>query len=97
MAGVWDGSASRLDLDGALVGELVADTHVQDEHGITLGAGNDNGVDDNFIDGALDEVRIDRRALAEDEVAALASALWIRAQRSSRSMRSEPWTFTILL
>jgi hypothetical protein len=73
-AGVWDGEVIRLYLDGALIGETVATEIVQDDHDITLGAGNDFGTDQNFLDGALDEVRIYRRALAEDEIAALAVA-----------------------
>jgi hypothetical protein len=74
LAGTFDGEVIRLYLDGVLIGEAPATDIVQDEHGITLGADNDLGLDDGFFDGALDEVRIYRRALAEDEVAALASA-----------------------
>jgi len=75
VAGVWDGETVRFYLDGALVAEDVVTQVAQDDHGVTLGAGNDFGVDENFLHGALDEVRIYRRALVDDEVAALASGL----------------------
>ncbi len=73
VAGTFDAEASRMYVDGVLVGEAAGGLIAQDEHDITLGAGFDNMADANWLEGALDEVRIYRRALTEDEIAALAS------------------------
>jgi hypothetical protein len=73
VAGTFDGEAARMYVDGVLVGEAVGGVIAQDEHDVTLGAGFDNGADANWLEGALDEVRIYRRALTPDEIAALAS------------------------
>jgi hypothetical protein len=71
VAGTWDGAAMRMYVDGALVGELDVGPLAQDEHGVTIGGGVDFGLDENFLDGAIDDVRIYRRALLDDEIAAL--------------------------
>lgn len=72
VAGTWDGVVMRLYVDGVLVGETEAGALAQDEHGVTIGGGVDFREDANFFEGALDDVRIYRRALLEDEIAALA-------------------------
>jgi hypothetical protein len=72
VAGTWDGATVRLYIDGQPLGESPAVDLVQDEHAISIGGGVDYGVDANFFDGAIDDVRIYRRALAYDEIAALA-------------------------
>jgi hypothetical protein len=73
VAGTFDAEASRMYVNGVLVGEAAGGVIAQDEHDVTLGAGFDNAADANWLEGALDEVRIYRRALTEDEIAALAS------------------------
>lgn len=73
LAGTFDADASRFYVNGVLAGETMGGVLVQDEHDVTLGAGFDNTADANWLEGALDEVRIYRRALTEDEIAALAS------------------------
>ena len=73
VAGTFDGDAARLYIDGVLAAETVGGVIAQDEHDVTLGGGFDNEADANWLEGALDEVRIYRRALTEDEIAALAN------------------------
>lgn len=73
LAGTFDADASRLYVNGVLADEVAGGVLAQDEHDLTMGAGFDNEADANWLEGALDEVRIYRRALAEDEITALAN------------------------
>jgi hypothetical protein len=71
-AGTWDGSDLRFYVDGELAATIAAGLLAQDDHGVTLGGGIDFEADANFLDGALDEVRIYRRMLGDAEIAELA-------------------------
>jgi len=73
LAATYDGMELRLYIDGELVGVTAAGPVAQDDHGVTLGAGIDNGLEDNFLAGALDDFRLYRRALGDAEIAELAT------------------------
>lgn len=72
LTGTWDGTTMRLYIDGVLAGEQAAGALAQDDHDVTIGAGFDLRADANHLQGAIDDLRIYRRALLDDEVAALA-------------------------
>ena len=72
-AGVWDGAATRVYLDGMLLGETEASAVGYDAGPFLIGADNNDGGFLYWYRGAIDEVRFYDRALTEDEIAKLAS------------------------
>jgi Concanavalin A-like lectin/glucanases superfamily len=71
VAATWDGALARLYLDGIVVGEAPHTALGVDEHPVLIGADINAELEGNYTAGALDEVRMYRRALAEDEILAL--------------------------
>ena len=72
VAGTYDGEVARFYFDGVLVSEVEMIAVVYDEHPVVVGADTEAGEVVGFFAGAADDVRIYTRALADDEVAALA-------------------------
>ena len=68
----WRAAQLSLYLDGAAVGATPFEVTF-DASGIIVGADRNFGVVDNFLAGAVDDVRLYRRALSAAEVADLAT------------------------
>ncbi len=68
----FDGTTKRVYVDGTLRAQRAAGSIVYDGHAITLGCDDNVGVGEPFT-GALDELEIYDRALADAEIAALAA------------------------
>lgn len=73
VAVTWDGEAVHYYVDGDLSVEGSIASVAYDDHVARIGADSDAGEVTNFIQGAIDDVRIYRRALAADEIAELAA------------------------
>jgi hypothetical protein len=72
-AGTWGDGLAMMYVDGAVVGELEMPTSLFDDHDLVIGGDQNNeGPVSAFWPGAIDEVRIYRRALTADEI----STLW---------------------
>jgi hypothetical protein len=69
----WDGSDGRLYLDGDLEAQHEVPSVSYEGHPARIGADFDHGMDAGFFAGAIDEVRIYRRALSPLEIAELAT------------------------
>jgi hypothetical protein len=69
----WEGTEGRFYVDGTLVDQGPIMNVVYDDHIARIGADSDYGVISNFLQGAVDDVRIYRRALPPDEIAELAT------------------------
>ncbi len=74
VAATWDGALSTLWIDGEPVADVMSPTIDIDDHPIHIGADKDQGELLGYLLGALDDVRIYRRALTEDEIAAIIAA-----------------------
>lgn len=72
VAGTWDGALARLYLDGAQIAEVPLAAIAADAHAVLIGADVNAGLEGNYFGGTLDDLRIYGRALAEDEIVALA-------------------------
>ena len=72
LALTWDGAMIRLYVDGASVDEAEASEVLYDRQLGRIGADFDHGEVSNHLLGAVDDVRIYRRALEADEIAELA-------------------------
>lgn len=73
VAFTWTASASALHVDGVVVSTGTGLVPAYDAHPLVVGADEDDGVVDQFFQGALDDVRIYDRALTAAEVAVLAT------------------------
>lgn len=75
LAGTWDGALLTLWLDGQAVGTTESPAFEFDEQPIFVGADDDHAETgpEGFFAGGIDDVRLYRRALAADEIAALAA------------------------
>lgn len=75
VASTWDGSLLTLWLDGDAVGSIEVPAIVFDEQAIHVGADDDHDVTGpvGYFLGGVDDVRVYRRALTAEELAALAS------------------------
>lgn len=76
VVGTWDGSTSHLWVDGILVDTTPAPTIDLDTHPVIIGADDDHFADGTltgFYEHRLDELRIYRRGLDEDEILELMS------------------------
>lgn len=71
VAGTWDGTTKRLYIDGMLVA-MVDSSITYDTHLVYLGADQNNGSTVLYWNGALDDLRVYKRVLSADEIAALA-------------------------
>jgi hypothetical protein len=69
----WSEDILLLFLDGVEVGSSTTVPIEYDDHPMMIGADIDAEVDDNFLTGKIDDVRIYSRVLEPDEVAALAA------------------------
>lgn len=69
----WDGVQMRVYVDGEPFFEEPCPSILYDDHPVRLGADFDGGLLDGFLPGALDDVRIYRRALTQAEIAELAA------------------------
>jgi hypothetical protein len=74
VAGTYDGAVARFYFDGLAVSEIEVSAIAYDEHPVVVGADTEAGEVVGFFAGAVDDVRVYTRALAEDEVAALADS-----------------------
>jgi hypothetical protein len=73
LAGTWDGASLTLWIDGAHRGTTAMTAIGFDDHPVVVGADDDHYGDlSGHLQGAVDDVRVYRRALSADEVAALA-------------------------
>lgn len=72
VAASWDGSVKRLYVDGALIAQQ-ADTLVDSTELVLVGADKDSGSVGLQYTGAIDDLRIYDRPLADADIAALAS------------------------
>lgn len=75
VAATWDGGLLTLWLDGQAAGDIEVPGIVFDEQAVHVGADDDHDVTGptGYFLGAIDDVRVYRRALAADEIAALAA------------------------
>ena len=75
LAGTWDGALLTLWIDGQEVGTTESPAFEFDEQPIFVGADDDHAETgpEGFFAGGIDDVRLYRRALAADEIAALAA------------------------
>ncbi|MBC8067209.1 MAG: LamG domain-containing protein, partial [Deltaproteobacteria bacterium] len=73
VAGTWDGALARLYLDGVSIGEVELAAIAADTHAVLIGADVNAELEGNYFGGTLDDLRIYQRALAEDEILALAA------------------------
>jgi hypothetical protein len=76
VASTWDGTLLTLWLDGEAAGSIEVPAIVFDDHAIHVGADDDHDPVDPIVGyflGGIDDVRVYRRALAADEIAALAA------------------------
>jgi hypothetical protein len=74
LAGVWDGTAKVLFLNGIRVGQLMpAATVLFDSHDVLIGMDENGGSPAYEFTGSVDEVQIYDRALTDGEVMALAT------------------------
>ncbi len=73
IAGTWDRSISRLWVDGHLIDATVSPGIDLDDHPVIIGADDDHAKDGlvGFFQGGIDELRIYRRALDQDEILSL--------------------------
>lgn len=74
LAGTWDGMTLTLWIDGEEAGSVASPAVEFDEHPVLVGADDDHmilGLSGHLL-GAVDDVRVYRRALAPDEVVGLA-------------------------
>lgn len=75
VAGTLDASGTKhLYLDGELLESRGEDAPLYEATDLLVGVDHDDGVIDGFFDGAIDDVRVYRRALSAGEIAALATA-----------------------
>lgn len=73
VAATWDGAEATLWMAGRAVGGFEVPSLMFDDQAIFVGADDDHGPDlVGYFDGRLDDVRVYRRALGADEIAALA-------------------------
>jgi len=72
LATSWDGATKRLYLDGMVVGTEQPAAVVDSQLPVLLGADLDGGVQDDFLVGALDDLRFYDRVLSDVEIAQLA-------------------------
>ncbi|MEM9453375.1 MAG: LamG domain-containing protein [Myxococcota bacterium] len=71
VVGTWDGSISSLWIDGILIDATPVPTIDLDTHPVIIGADDDHDADgslNGFYEDRLDELRVYRRALDEDEI-----------------------------
>lgn len=73
LAGTWDGMTLTLWIDGDEAGSIPSPAVEFDDHPVMVGADDDHlGGPSGFLLGAVDDVRVYRRALAPDEILVLA-------------------------